>query len=186
MIREEWLMLLTDKLRPMFEEAGVPLPECIRCSCGWPWGSKTALAQCWARHLADDKINQIFVAPTLVKSFKVAEVMVHELLHAALPDKVGHGKPFKKGMKALGLEGKAKATEAGKELAERLHAILATMEPYPHAKLHVNDRKKQGTRMLKLTCSDCGYLVRTTAQWIETGLPTCCCGGEFVQEKVVE
>jgi hypothetical protein len=42
MTRESWLLKLTDKLRPMFEGAGFPLPEKIRTSCGFP--SKGGLA----------------------------------------------------------------------------------------------------------------------------------------------
>lgn len=46
---------------------------------------------------------------------------------------------------------------------------------------------KQGTRMLKLVCAeadcDCyGYTVRTTAKWIERGVPFCPNGHPMVQE----
>jgi hypothetical protein len=34
----------------------------------------------------------------------------------------------------------------------------------------------QGTRMLKLECSGCGYVARTTRKWLEVGAPSCCCG----------
>jgi hypothetical protein len=36
-----------------------------------------------------------------------------------------------------------------------------------------------GSRQLKLECSDCGYVVRTSRKWIDVGLPVCCCGSEF-------
>jgi len=32
------------------------------------------------------------------------------------------------------------------------------------------------TRMIKLTCPACGYLVRTTRRWLAAGPPTCPCG----------
>lgn len=33
--------------------------------------------------------------------------------------------------------------------------------------------RKQGTRMLKAACEDCGYTVRVTAKWLEIGPPHC-------------
>jgi hypothetical protein len=39
--------------------------------------------------------------------------------------------------------------------------------------------KKQSTRMLKLECDECGYVVRTTQKWINVGVPVCHCGAEF-------
>ena len=39
--------------------------------------------------------------------------------------------------------------------------------------------KGSGSRMKKLTCEACGYLVRTTNKWASRGLPTCYCGGAF-------
>jgi hypothetical protein len=37
--------------------------------------------------------------------------------------------------------------------------------------------------MLRLECPACGYTCRTTAKWIEVGLPTCPCGEEMVLEE---
>jgi hypothetical protein len=33
--------------------------------------------------------------------------------------------------------------------------------------------------MIKLICGSCGYTIRTSAKWIEVGLPVCCCGELF-------
>ena len=79
-------------------------------------------------------------------------------------------------------------TTASPQLAERLNALCERAGPYPHATLDMakSGVKKQGTRMLKLTCPDCGYTVRTTAKWIEAGLPTCPCGEEMQPEDAEE
>jgi hypothetical protein len=126
----------------------------------------------------------VFITPLIDVAFEVAEITTHEIVHASLPDGVKHGKPFREAMKKLGLEGKPTATHAGQELSQCLHAICGTLGEYPHARLSLADaaEKKQGTRMLKLTCV-CGYTVRTTAKWIEVGLPTCPCGEEMVLEE---
>jgi predicted peroxiredoxin len=91
----------------------------------------------------------------------------------------GHKAPFARIAKRVGLEGKMTATHAGKTLAQRLNALAAEIGPYPHASLDMSQVKKQGTRLIKLVCADCGYTVRTTAKWIEIGLPTCACGEEM-------
>ena len=179
--REEWLVALVEALRPMFQDHGYEIPA-IRISCSWPSKSpRKRIGECWHSKAAKDGSRHVFVSPVLDEPVRVADVTTHELLHACLPDGTGHKAPFKKGMKALGLIGKATATEAGPELKVRLHAITKDLGPYPHQALTLADAcdKKQGTRMLKLTCSGCGYVVRTTAKWIETGLPTCTCGEEF-------
>jgi hypothetical protein len=35
-------------------------------------------------------------------------------------------------------------------------------------------RKKQGTRLIKCECPECGYIARVTAKWLdEAGAPIC-------------
>lgn len=184
--REAWLVAAIEGLRPMFAEAGFEIPA-VRISCSWP--SKTirkTLGQCWSSKASTDGSRQMFITPRLADGFKVLEITVHELLHACLPDDAGHKAPFKRGMKKLDLVGKPTSTNAGEKLAKRLHAVSKSLGVYPHAALSLGDpmAKKQGTRMLKLECPDCGYVVRTTAKWINTGLPVCVCGETFKLEHI--
>jgi hypothetical protein len=182
--REEWLVALTEALRPMFEDAGYGIPV-VRISCSWPSKSvRKRLGECWHSKASEDGSRQVFITPRLAKTIEVAEVVVHELGHSCLPDDAGHKAPFVKLMKAVGLEGKAKSTHAGPELLERLNAMCKDLGEYPHSPLNLNEqRAKQGTRMLKLVCPTCGYVCRTTAKWIDVGLPTCCCGEEMIVEE---
>jgi hypothetical protein len=125
----------------------------------------------------------VFVSPAIGDGPAAAAVLVHELCHAALlaehPD-AGHGPKFKTLATEMGLIGKMTETTAGPELTQRLHALMFGMIPYPHSTLDLEiGRKKQGTRMLKVVCPECGYTVRTTATWIEQGLPTCPCGTDM-------
>jgi hypothetical protein len=168
----------------MFADHGYEIPGCP-ISCGWPSRSvRKALGQCFSSGSSEDGTRAIFVSPKMGKADEVAGVVVHEVLHACLPDGTGHKAPFKKGMKALGLEGKATATEVGEELQERLNTICSDLGEYPHAALSLADgQKRQGTRMLKMNCPGCGYVLRTTAKWIDLGLPTCVCGSEFELEE---
>ena len=43
--------------------------------------------------------------------------------------------------------------------------------------------KKQGTRLKKVECISCGYVVRITQKWIDIGLPVCVCGMPMSQEE---
>jgi hypothetical protein len=182
--REAWLVAMTEALRPTFEDAGFTVPA-VRVSCSWPSRQiRKRIGECWTSKASKDGSRQIFITPILDAGFVVAEVLVHELIHAVLPDESKHGKDFRQGMKKLGLDGKPTSTHAGPELTERLHALCLEVGDYPHSALSLKDPgvKKQGTRMLKLTCV-CGYTVRTTAKWIEVGLPTCPCGEEMQPEE---
>jgi hypothetical protein len=173
---------MADKLTPMFEENGATIPAEIRISCGFPAGTRgvssknRAIGQCWSAECSADKHHEVFISPVLSDPVRVADVLVHELVHAAVGNKAGHKGPFKRLAVRLGLTGKMTATVATPELAQRLNVLCSEVGPYPHAALDpmtAGGRKKQGTRLIKVVCPECGYTVRTTRQWIETGLPVC-------------
>lgn len=188
--REGWLHQLTVLLRPLFEAAGAPLPADIHLTCGWPThralapiGKARTLGQCFSPAASAKGTTEICVSPAIGDAQAAAAILVHELCHAALmaehPD-AGHGPLFRALATAMGLEGKMTETTASPELARRLYALTLTMRPYPHSTLDVTvGAKKQGTRLIKIECPECGYTARTTKQWIATGLPTCPCGTEM-------
>lgn len=179
--REEWLHGLSDLLEQSFQEHELYYPKVLRLSCGWPSKSiRKVMGQCWTATSAKDGSRQIFVSPTIDDGLHVAGIIVHELIHACLPDGSGHKAPFVRAMHKLGLEGKATATHAGEELKQRLNKLCKELGKYPHSGLKLVDlEKKQTTRMLKVGCPNCGYVVRTTAKWLEQGTPTCPCGEEM-------
>jgi hypothetical protein len=188
--REQWLAKAAVKLTRRIEAAGFKMPEKVRYTCGFP--SKSALAkkrqrigECWDAGCSKDGTFEISVSPTQADATRVLDILLHEMIHSAVGLECGHKGNFKKCAVACGLDGKMTATTAGPELAKDLTKLAEQLGPYPHAKLEgrkSNAPKKQGTRMLKLECVDCGYVARTTKKWIETGLPTCHCGGTFTSD----
>lgn len=183
--REEWLTDAIAALRPMFAEIDKTLPA-VRVSVGWPGGrgkKNTVIGQCWPTGLAKDGVAQVFISPVLDDAVRVLDVLLHELVHVVDNCENGHKAPFARMAKALGLTGKMTATVASDELAEQLTAIADDLGVYPHAALSGSSPlvKKQGTRMLKVECPEDGYVVRTTAKWIEVGLPVCPCGTRMVE-----
>lgn len=184
--RESWLLALTGKLQSDFERIGHKLPKRLRVSCGWPLGKalsdnkgKRAIGQCFPPGWSKDKHTEIFISPFIAKGPEVAAVLVHELCHAAVGCEHGHKGPFKQAAAHIGLEGKMKETVPGKALQTRLNALCKAVGPYPHTTLDGTKLKKQGTRMIKLECAACGYVVRTSQKWIDQGIPSCYCGDTF-------
>lgn len=175
--REEWLVAGVGELRSDFVAIGHPIPETVRVSVGWPRrGKKHTIGQCWKSTCADDGSSNIFITPALADPVRALDVLTHELCHAADDCESGHKGPFKRIATAIGLEGKMTATNAGPELTVRLSKLADDLGPYPHACLNELAETKQSTRLIKVACIRCGYIIRTSKKWIEVGLPTCCCG----------
>ena len=60
-----------------------------------------------------------------------------------------------------------RSTTETPELIEILKTIVADLGEYPHAKIILNKRPKQGTRNIKIECTDdngngCGFSFRTS------------------------
>lgn len=178
MTREEWLLSAVNLLREDFNNT---IPEKIRVTCGWPSRGgraekKQVLGEVWPPKCSEDGHTEVFIAPTIGDGIKALDTLVHELVHAAVGCDVGHKGEFRTLAKALGLEGKMTSTSAGETLLIRLQAIEKELGTYPHAKLTPINKKTQSTRMLKVICDSCGYLLRTSRKWADLGVPTCVCG----------
>lgn len=172
--RESWLLAFVDASRPQFEAAGAPLPEAIRVAIGMPSAGarSNVIGECWTFAASADGAVEIFIRPSLQSdASRVADVLTHELIHAALGIEEGHGHGFRRVMKALGLSGKATATVAGPEWHTWADPILADLGPLPGAALMDSavkgGKKKQTTRYLKVVCTDCEWQARVTAKHLE-------------------
>jgi hypothetical protein len=178
--REEWLTQAVSFFREsLFKRLGFVVPE-VRVSVGLPGGrnGKKAIGQHWSPEASDDLRSQIFISPTIDDGVLVLAVLVHELVHAVVGNKAGHGPVFKSCAVKVGLEGKMTSTTAGAKLTEILQAFIGKTGPYPHAKLNpgMGPTKKQGTRMIKQECQACEYIVRSSRTCIETHGPVICPG----------
>lgn len=188
MTRESWLEQAIEHLRPIIGD-NIPngIPSSVRVSVGFPssngLSSRTrTVGECWYAEMASDEVPQIFISPLEDDETEVLDILCHELIHAS--GVRGHRADFARIARAVGLEGKPTATHAGAELKCELLLIAKRLGPYPHARLNASGRvkKKQGTRMIKLVCENCGYVVRTTRKWIEVGYPMCPDGEEMFEE----
>jgi hypothetical protein len=180
---QQWL----ERAAAMIRDSLIPQLAGYRCrvSCGWPHKAAVArtarrVAECWyPEHSTDRQSHNLFISPALQDPIEVLETLAHELIHVAAGPNVGHKGAFVKIAKSIGFKAPWTTTPATSELMERLNGLLLNLGPYPHAGIDKRGRKKQGTRLLKVICGACGYTIRTTQQWIDTGLPTCVCGSEM-------
>jgi hypothetical protein len=62
-------------------------------------------------------------------------------------------------------------------------AIIERIGPYPHAALRQIrglDDPPKGSRLIGVTCLQCGYKMRVTRRWLRIATPLCpnpCCSG---------
>lgn len=188
MNREEWLTQVAEKyIKPAFRDLDAAWPEAYRVSIGFPKGrgrGANAIGQCWSPTASADKTPELFVSPELDPA-RAVDVLIHELVHASVGLKEGHKGAFRKLAQALGLEGKMTATVAGAALLKTITGWLEKMPAFPGAVLSLANgdgakkEKGPGSRLVKCQCPDCEYTIRTTAKWIEVGLPVCPCGTEL-------
>lgn len=178
--REEWLNKATDALRPLFKQHGFEIPANVKATCGFPSRGalsqrKRTVGQCWDADQSKGKVFETFVSPVLADSVEVLAVLAHEMTHATVGLKCGHKAPFKRCATAIGLKGKMTSTEPGEAFKRFAAGVVKSIGEYPHAVLNAMGRiKKQGTRMIKCECDECGYTVRTTRTWLESaGAPIC-------------
>lgn len=182
---EEYLLAAAEKLSILFSNKGFEVPK-VRLATGWPHKGGLAqknkrLGECWPGEAATEGVVSIFISPWMDEATAddgVLSTLTHGLVHAVVGNAAGHGPKFKACALAVGLEGKMTATHAGADLLERIKTISDELGQYPHAKLDLTQSptKKQGTRLVKRQCGECGYTIRTTKKWIDIGVPDCPAG----------
>ena len=171
MNRESWLNEAVAALRTtIWPDA----PE-VLVSVGWPGGrgkKDNVIGQCWPQ---EGKPAHVFISPTLIERNEVLTTLLHELIHAAQPVGTGHRGSFVQQARELGFTKPWTSTPATPELLEQLTAL--DLPQYPHTKLSPMPKvTKQGIRMVKFSCPQCGWTGRATRKWLDSGLPVCSCG----------
>jgi len=183
MNRETWLWEMVKQLKlRVFKPAGIALDLTnIKVSVGFPatGGARNrnrTIGVCYASHVSTAKYNEIFINPTLDDTVRVTGVLVHELIHAIDDCKHGHMGVFRKMAIACGLTGKMTATTESDALIAKINDIVKVIGKYPHKRLDYTNRKKQGTRNLKIECVNHPhdpYFVRMSKTMYDKGAPSC-------------
>ena len=165
--REEWFteaVLLIDAqiFAPVMDGVIPDLPYRVSCSFpGGPGKKKGVVGQCWSPASSGDGTTEIFISPVEDRAVEVLDTLVHENDHRFVGNKHGHKAPFKRLALKVGLEGKMTSTHAGEALREKLTELAEELGTYPHAKIVPGEgKKKQSTRMLKVSCPECDNVAR--------------------------
>ena len=185
--REQYLKGMYALLeKHVFTPNDIKMPKKVRMATGFPSKQafstvKRRIGECWDPIVSADGSIEIFISPVLDKPIDVADVLVHEMVHAAAGVEFGHKGPFKKMAIKIGLEGKMTETNAGDDLKKILNKIIQELGgKYPHSAMNYSKIKKPAKKFLKkFGCTECGWIGRVTQKWIDYGLPTCTCGGEM-------
>lgn len=142
-----------------------------------------------------DRIHEINLCAECLQTHDMGEVILHELAHAEnhhlnirdCPSGQYHNKKFKRMAERLGLQQQGERhriygyglTKLAAPGVAFLNKFTFKRELFELSRLSPVRRKKVGSRLVKCVCENCGYAIRTTRQWIDRGLPTCCCGRLF-------
>lgn len=189
--REGWLLAAAARMRDLVfstEDVSFEVPE-FRVSVGWPKGKRSTtnvIGECFNTANFEDKVPQIYISPVLEDPAGILACLAHEMIHALDDCRNGHRGHFAYVFKRIGMEGKKTQCGVGEVMAKTLAVIAEELGDYPHSKMSrggglKSGPKKQGNRQLKVICADldCKYIIRTTRQNIDRGLPTCFCGSEM-------
>lgn len=185
--RETWLNHAVHLLRPEFTKARARLHNKIRISVGFPLaGFEKIEGQCFKRRVSRDAHNEIFISPMIDDAAAALGTLIHELIHAHDDGESGHNRKFAAIAQRLALEGKPTEAGAGAMFKQRYSKMMKRLGTYPHASLRPSKIKRQGTRLLKCECPECGYICRVTAKWIESAGPPICPTDEIAMEPESE
>lgn len=169
--REAWLNAFVTLSRPHFAAVDAPLPEKVRVSVGFTsTGARSnRIGECWHDAASADGYFEIFLKPTIETDSRMADILTHELIHAAAGLDAGHGPKFKRIANALGLSGRMTSTVATAAWYTWALPILDVIGPMPYGQLtdgKSTAKPKQKTNLLKVECPACGWLARVTAKHI--------------------
>ena len=158
MNREAWLNAMAERMAPRFEELGFPLPK-FRAAIGFTSGGMRSAAngECWHPKSSADGVYEILIRPDVAEPYYAAAILFPELPHASLR---WTGASIEPGKKPIVVSKIAKALRVGEEV-EPVDEPASTAKP------------KQGTRLKKASCPECGYTVRVTQKWLDVGPPHC-------------
>jgi len=192
MNRETWLLKGVEELKKsVFQPVGLKVPKVnvsvSLMSTGIRKQKNATIGENYHTRCSSAGNHEIFMSPLYFdrsNSARVLDVLAHELIHAIDNNEHGHGKVFRDMALKIGLKSPMRATTANKELREKCEKIVKKIGEFPHDKMIIDkNRKKQGTRMKKISCLGCGFSYRTSQKNIDMMTNNICnsCGKEKLE-----
>lgn len=165
--REAWLtMLMNWMLRQLFADAGAPIPERVRVSCGLPPGRRRRCRPyqyCASFNSADDTW-EIFISAALDDPLSVTAALAAALVNICTG--CDRGEAFRRVARSVDLLGTSWEPRPGPGLIIRVHEFMLAYGRYAHAAVIESGQPADASRHLKLVCPGCGCPALLTADWI--------------------
>lgn len=179
--REQWLDAAVAAIRARIPEVA----SRIRCAPGFPrtFTRSGTTAEVIPDTDSQDGHFEVLIAPTLADPEGVFTALLGQVLHTLPGALTVASRAYRDALVNWGLAIEGAEVSPTADFPDHWQADIDSLGPYPHAAVTVATRKTQSTRMLKLTCPQCGYIVRTTGKWLAQGLPVCHDGAQFVAES---
>ena len=120
--------------------------------------------------------NRLNGQSTKTESCKIAHVLLHEMIHACTYGH-GHKGEFKRLARSLQMDGKLTATTNSENLEERIKKnVVNVLGKFPHKAVAFKPEKK-GSRLLKVTCTECDIVMRASSKVCDKlwDMPCPCC-----------
>lgn len=186
---------------PLFLSKGYTLPTNVRVSIGVPRAGN--IAGSTYHPTVGNNYYHIFISPfQMYNVWEIFGTLMHEAIHTLYFD---HLKGFQTCAAAVGLVAPWTASTNSPELDKAIDLWMfekniewsepslewggsrggVTLPGGGHAKppRPIGAPKPQSARMIKLSCPDCNYIVRTSRTNVsQKGYPVCPCGSTFVED----
>jgi hypothetical protein len=181
---------------------GYKLPENIEFDFGFTSHGKRngPIGEFWDGSASSNGRPKLIIRCHTADIDAIMDSLAHQIGHAVVGPKAGHGKPYRDFGLRWGLEGKMREAVPGAKLRRRLHEIAESLGPFPGGALNfekysatgeerrvvdVSDRQKN--RQLKAFCPEDDYIVRVSAQNLRRAVPLCpLCGKRMMHEELPE
>lgn len=180
--REDWLSKLKDLMEPEFNKHGYTYPDKIQVATSF-CSTKKAVGQCFKPQGDKSETYNILIDPSKWYSMMVAEILCHELIHACLRNKGGHGVKFKEACVKLGLK-PTKYTGATRDFVRWARPLIDSIGKYPHEKLERPKSRRVQVRLKIVRCRSCDFWVRIDEELLEGPRLKCpCCEDSILKHK---
>ena len=177
--RDTWITAFVGHARKAFADVNLTVPE-VRIGTA-VLGRKT-LGVCWPAEASSVGAAEITVCLKTDETRSVAGTITHELVHAC--GFKGHRRDFTEAGRSVGLSGKPTQMAFMDSVPAWAEVAIAEIGDYPKGKVEQGGGvPRQGTRMIKCSCSGCDIVFRTTRTHIENkdlGCPNMDCDGELI------
>lgn len=183
--RDQWLKSTVSAMSSWYEDLGFPLPE-IEVQTGFPSSGQRGqnVAESWS--LDNGESYVVVVRPDVADPLRIAAAVAHQLCFVAVGQKDQHGHLFRHVAISIGLRGTKAERTPGEVFKELVRPILEDLGPLPSSipePAAPKGSSKQTTRMIKVSCNECGYVARVSRKWIEdVGPPLCPLHGAMTPE----